>query len=232
MGLGLIIFVFIFIIINIIKRTAIFQKINAKWVLSFYGVLLLIAVVFYYLLPIESSVHKIVDNKQELARAQKSSEQLTMAASEGKQIAKENIAGVIIKQQWDFPYEGEKLEIIGDNEESSYVFKLIERKDVNDKKVEVTQYATRSIKQHIDLTDQIKPYRIQLEKNILKLAGPSPIDIQIGQFNNEFTITQITEGWSMDDPFYHDDDVWSETVLYIRVPKDVEIKGEVEFVTQ
>ncbi|MGM0876246.1 MAG: hypothetical protein ACQEWV_16115 [Bacillota bacterium] len=228
----LIIIAVIFSIVNAIKKASFFQRLNVKWVLSFYGVLLLVALVLFYVLPNERSLNYIVDNKPELAKAEKASQQLTMATSEGKQIDKENIDGVKVKKRWDFTYEGKKLEITGYDEQYASGFTLVERKDVNDNKIEVTQYHTRTIIQNIELTNEVGPFIIELAEDTLTIGDPNDIEFHVGKFDKEFTITQFTEEWSIEDPFSNEEDIWGENVLYIRVPKDVEVNGEVQFVTE
>lgn len=104
-------FAVIYKLINAFKKGALLQKLNLKWVLSVYGILLLLAVRIFYILPNERASNKIVISQEELSKAEKSRQLLTMAAAEGKQIPTENIDGVQIKNQWDFTYEGKKLEI-------------------------------------------------------------------------------------------------------------------------
>lgn len=99
----IIIIAVIFSTINVIKKASIFRKINVKLVLGLYGFLLLAAAVIFYLLPTEKSSNEIVSNHEELIQAQRASEQLTHAASGGKQIDRENIEGVQVKKAGIFP---------------------------------------------------------------------------------------------------------------------------------
>jgi hypothetical protein len=52
--------------------------------------------------------------------------------------------------------------------------------------------------------------------------------------DKEFTITQFNGEKRNDpfDPFVDETDVWGENVIYIQVPKDIEIEGNVQFVTE
>jgi uncharacterized protein (UPF0333 family) len=231
----IIIIAVIFSTINAIKKASIFRKINVKLVLGLYGLLLLAAAGIFYLLPTEKSSNEIVSNHEELIQAQRASEQLTHAASGGKQIDHENIEGVQVKKSWDIPYEGNKLEIIGEGEQYYTGFTLVKRKDSNDQKVEVTQYSTRTIMQKIDFTNEMKPYTLNIAGDTLSISDPNQVDIKVGKFNHEFTITQFAENRNSKDPFdpFEDEyDVFGENVIYIQVPKDVEVRGDVQFVTE
>ncbi|MBZ5750787.1 hypothetical protein [Metabacillus rhizolycopersici] len=217
--------------VNAIKRGTLLQKLNLKLVLGVYGALLLVAVVLFYLLPIEESLNKVVENQEELAKAERAGHLLINAASEGKQIEKENIDGVLIKKQWDFPYEGKQLEITQVDEQYSSAFILVERKDVEDNQVEVTQYYTRTIIENIELTDDIVPFTIELEEERLTISDTNMIDIHVGKFAKEFTISQFTSRNGID-LFSDVNRIGGENVLYIRVPKNVEVEGAVQFVTE
>jgi hypothetical protein len=232
--LVIIIIAVIFTTIKAIKKASIFQKINVKWIVSFYGIILLVSIVLFYSLPSEKSSNLIVSKKEELANAQRATDQLTLAASEGKQIDKENIEGVKVKKKWDIPFEGNKLEITGIGEQYYSGFALVKRKDVNDHNVEVAQYYTRTIMHNIDFTSEVKPYSLELVGDTLTISDPNQIDIQVGKMDKEFTITQFNGERRKDpfDPFADENDVWGENVIYIQVPKDIEVDGSVQFVTE
>ena len=93
----IIIIAIIYTRVNAIKRGTHLQKLNLKLVLSAYGALLLVAVGLFYLLPIEESLNKVVENQDELTKAERAGHLLINAASEGKQIEKENIDGVLLR---------------------------------------------------------------------------------------------------------------------------------------
>jgi hypothetical protein len=217
--------------VNAIKRGTFLEKLNLKLVLGVYGALLLVAVVLFYLLPIEGSLNKVVENQEELTKAEQAGNLLMSAASEGKQIEKENIDGVLIKKQWDFPYEGKQLDIAQVGQQYSIPFLLVERKDDDDGQIEVIHYYTRTIIENIEFTDERGPFTIQLEKDQLMISNPNMIDIHVGKFAKEFTISQFTSQNSMD-LFSDVNQIDGTNVLYIRVPKNVEVEGEVQFVTE
>lgn len=216
--------------VNAVKKGTLLQKINLKLVLGIYGALLLIAVGVFYLLPIEESLNKVVETQEELAQAGRAGDLLMITASEGKQIEKENIDGVFIKNRWDFPYEAKQLEVTQVDERHGIPFILIERKE-DDGQIEVIQYYTRAIIENIELTDEIAPFTIQLEKNQLMISNPNVIDMHVGKFAKEFTISQFTSQNGID-LFSDVNHIHGANVLYIRVPKNVEVEGEVQFVTE
>lgn len=217
--------------VNSIKKGRLLQKLNLKLVLGIYGALLLVAVGVFYLLPIEESLNNVVENQKELAQAERAGYLLMNAASEGKQIEKVNIDGVLIKKQWDFPYEGKQLDITQVGQQYSSPFILVERKEGDDGQIEVIHYYTRTIIENIEFTDERGPFTIQLEKDQLMISNPNMIDINVGQFAKEFTISQFTSQNGMD-LFSDVNQIDGTNVLYIRVPKNVEVEGEVQFVTE
>jgi energy-coupling factor transporter transmembrane protein EcfT len=230
--LVLIIIVVIYKLVNVIKKVPFLQKLNLKWMFSIYGVLLLVAIGLFYVLPIERSSNKIVDNQDKLVKVEKARQLLTMAASEGKQISKEKIDGVEIKNQWDFTYGEKQLDVTIADEQLGTLFTLVERKNVNDDRVEVIQYHTRTIIENLDLTDEIRPLTLELVEGELLIRDTNAVDIHLGKFAKEFTISQFTEEKGIEASFIDEDHIWAENVLYIRVPKDIEIEGDFQFVTQ
>ncbi|OAS83984.1 MULTISPECIES: hypothetical protein [Metabacillus] len=228
----LLIIVAIYKMVNVIKKVPFLQKLNLKWMLSIYGVLLLVAVGLFYVLPNERPSNKIVDNQDELVKVENARRLLTMAASEGKQISKENIEGVEIKNHWDFTYEEKQLDVTILDDQLGTLFTLVERKNVNDKRVEVMQYHTRTIIENLDITDDIPPLTLELVEGELTIRNTHSVDIHFGKFDKEFTITQFTEEKGIEDSFIDEDHIWGENVLYIRVPKDVNVEGDFQFVTQ
>ncbi len=233
-------FVIIFIIIAVIlllikfaKKRVLIQKLNVKWVFALYGLLLLGAIITFGFLPANDYKDYVV-SKEEISKAQKVAEQLFEAASEGKRIDNLKIEGVTKLKEWDFPFEGDRLNITNLND-MYYAYILIERKDTNDNRVQITQYQGKTIIQNIDLTAEERPYVIDLEKENLTINNPRIKDIQIGKFSKEMTINQFSEEKDSSNDIFEANDISADPVLYIQVPKDVRIEGneeEFQFVTE
>jgi|GEM_PF-7128061 len=224
----LILIVLIYSISKNIGKIPILQKLKIKWALVIYGAILLLALLFSYLIPAgDSSVYPAV-SETERNEAEKAGELLVKAAYDRKNIRKENIEDVEINDQSTIPFEGEQLEI---SVEETYgpLTVLVERKLENDQKIEYIEYHTKTIIENLDLTDEIDPLSVSIEGELLRVMNGGFKDIRIGMFDKEFTISQFTSdnGVELFDDSHH---VWGEHVLFLRIPKGVEVIDKYEYV--
>lgn len=97
----------------------------------------------------------------------------------------------------------------------------IERKDNDDRKIEVSSYVAPHYADSIDFTRIVSPPRIIFEKGILTIEVPSQQNLQFKSLSNSFTVNQfkqkdqnIREGNSS---------VFGGKAVYIRIPKNLEI---------
>ncbi|WP_226670052.1 hypothetical protein [Metabacillus litoralis] len=207
---------------KVISNTGIYEKLNLRWLLGLYAVVLFLSVCLFYLFPFDIGSKNVVDNKKEILNAQSESDALLTAALEGKKISEENLKGVLTREELNIPFEHNELEIFAEEQHGSNIV-LVERKSTDDQKINVTQYYTRAILGNIEVTEEIKPYIVELNENTLSIMYPEPLDIQVGKFAKEFTITQFTGEAGLFDTMNDDLDARGESVIYVKVPKDVKI---------
>ncbi len=233
--LVLLIIAVIFLSIKFAKRSTIIQKVNVKWVFILYCFLLIVSVPISYFLPVRNSANFSV-SEEEINKAKRAADYLSTAAFEGKRIDKDKIDGVTILKQWEFPFEGKHLEINREEEEYYYpILILIERKDENDNSIQITQYQSKTIIQHVDLTKQEESSLIDIKEESLTIRNPKQKEIRLAKFSKEFTINQFTTEKDSSNVFLEDSEIYSNPVLYIQIPKDVVVNGntdEIQFVNE
>lgn len=223
----LVIITLIYLFVKNIGRVPLLQKLKLKWILAIYGSILLAALIFSYLLPVGKSVEYQTVSDTERDLAEKAGEMLVKAAYNRKNISEENIAGVNIKNESTIPFEGKQLEL---SVEDTYgpITILVERKLENDNEIEYIEFETRTIIENLDLSEEIGPISVTVQED-LRIMNSDFEDINIGMFDKEFTISQFTsdEGFELFDDSHH---VWGEHVLFLRIPKDLELVDKYDYV--
>ncbi|WP_216772142.1 hypothetical protein, partial [Metabacillus halosaccharovorans] len=160
--------------------------------------------------------------------AERAGSALVKAAYDRKNIREKTIEGVEINHQSTIPYGGNQLEL---SVEETYgpLTILVERKEESDDEIEFIEYHTKTIIENLDLTDEFDPLSVSIEEDLLRVMNGGGKDIKIGMFDKEFTISQFTsdQGLELFSDSHH---VWGEHVLFLRIPKDVEIIDDFDYV--
>lgn len=114
-------------------------------------------------------------------------------------------------------YQGKTLEIdtiYGDVPEL-----YVERKQVDDGKIEVFCYASELTIDSIDFTDMAgEPLSYVLENNILTIKPPKEREVNVSIVKNEFTMNQFTEAREKGSHI-----IVNSPYLYMRIPKTLEL---------
>ncbi|XQY92683.1 hypothetical protein ACNRWW_04495 [Metabacillus sp. HB246100] len=206
-----------------LSHMVIFQRMNVKWIVGTYLILLVAGAIIYFMLPIHARTKEMVIDPKEINQLQQQSDALINAVLDGKDLANEHLGGVLKREKDILTYDKKELTITK-NEEYGSIFVLIKRKETNDSLIEVTEYYTRSVISSIDLTDKEEAYQFKLVENQLVFDYPESSSITISKFAKEFPVAQFSGGDNMisfmDESI---DSVHSGRAIYLEVPKDLEI---------
>lgn len=186
---------------------------NLPGIMVGYFIILLSCLIVLPMLPKEN--FPVTVSEKVLTEAKRGYIDLQNVAMEGRP---EQIEGVIKLKQWDFEFSGNQLEIAGADNNSGVMI-IADKKNTNDGKIEVINYATKTILEGIDATNGIKAPQVLLEGNRLKITMPEQYKVEIAKFNKEFVITQLTRNDRERGMQY----VIGAQVLYLRIPQKVEI---------
>jgi hypothetical protein len=204
------------------------SSLKVKWFLRAYGILLLLATILFFLHPTVNADYQNNGDSPGLGKVVENPSQIYDAALEGRIDQEE---AVYKKNQWSFELSDNQMHISFNGFEYEY-FLVAEKTSEHDGQVEVIHYATRSVFNDIDITDQIPSPEVQMDGNMIKISN-SQTHLEFSKMNNEFSITQFKGGSSFG-LNYQTVSNMGHNVLYIKVPSDVEIvyNGDIQYVRQ
>lgn len=223
---GIIFLIIIIILIVLLGKSNISLRYNIQfWLIAGYILLLLASPVVIQLLPQENFAEgkmKTLSNKDLYNRG----DLYTMAL----EARPEQTEGVFVLGKWELPYNGSMINVVegAGNEYGATI--MVEKKDSADGKIEAVNYATKAIVGRIDFSEFMKPHRVTLDGNVLKITAPEHLKIELGMFGRESVVSQILGDTGLESAPW----VNSTQLLYLRVPADVEVRSEadVQFVNK
>jgi hypothetical protein len=212
--LPLVIIIVLIIMLYVFQGYA--QHRELKWVFTAYLFLLLSSTVVYYLLPDIESNNSVVSKNEALNIDQedKRIQEFYTAAESGNL---DQFEDAIVKDQWSFDYSGSQLEIV-DN--LNAMLQVVERKETDDEKIEVTFYTTKNILGGIDVTNNINPISVTYKQNRLNILPPEQYEINIASFKKDFVVSQFN---GENTPFHSTSYSGGHQVIYIKIPNKVEV---------
>lgn len=123
-----------------------------------------------------------------------------------------------------FDFEGDQLWFKSLNSNALEIPIIIEEKNEVDGIVEVEIYSTLSSVDGIDLSDHIKPLNVMLKNNDTLQIGQPHSEISLISPKKEFIFNQFSKTKGEDEGYYPQTYL-GESLLYIRVPKEVTIEA-------
>ncbi len=191
---------------------------RVRWIFGIYiGVLVFCMIVDLFLPAKGTSDWKRVDPKA----VEKESLELYDAAVEGR-IA--DVGKKFIVTQWEFAYDKPILVLSSHENRSINTQIIVERKNVNDDKVEAAFYRTRANMNNLDITSLSKAPSLEIIEDDHVLSIKSELTkIKIAQFFNAFPVTQFTG-----EKMFDDDTSISpgQSILYLRIPKGLQLDNK------
>jgi hypothetical protein len=216
----IIVSIFIVLIVRITKGKAkyIYGK-RIHWILGGYVTILLICFILDTLNPSK----EMADLKRLHGKdLMKENTQLYNAAVEGKI---DKVGDKYIDKKWNFNFNGEKLNLVAENGGSFDTQIVVERKKTNDGKIDAAYYKARSSINDMEITNMTYPIGVKLMGDTLMLANQKEVKIKFSQFENVFSIKQFSgENWFS----HHSDFTEGQSVLYLRIPKNLELINQSE----
>lgn len=188
--------------------------------IGYFAVLVILSLLFYFI-PYELTPLAEEDRLRELEDIDA---QIYHAANNG---TLDKVDALYVKDRWSEPLSGNSIKIILPEEGPASALIYAERKSEKDGKIDITHYETRSVFQDIDF----ESHQLQVKDNSVEVINPKPIHIKVAGLNKEFTITQFTgeDGYYSNIPFTG---IVGTEVFYLRIPKDVEVEGDIWFVKE
>lgn len=225
----LIIFLVIMLSFVFVKRSKRLNRVflrgsKGKWILGMYVLTLLSSVV---LLLILQSLNVVEFTKPaDIKKAMEAESELMDAAFN---LELNEISDEYIRKVWDFDYDEEEIVVSLRDADFNPIMIMAERKDTNDGKIEVVHYATQTVVEDIDVSDRLKGPHVELEDNTLKVSLPAN-EIKLVKTTKDFTISQFTGAKPIFDGGANI--VTGSKLLFLKIPKDLEVIGNVQIVNQ
>ncbi|WP_456272519.1 hypothetical protein [Bacillus sp. AK031] len=210
----------------LIKRQAggILRGKRINWLLSGYLVILIAATIFSYTLPSERAFQGEVLTDKELKKEQEEKGKFMTLARGGKIHEAE---GAVLLKDWEFSLDGKELTVPVSNS-NYYLPVLVEIKEAEDGVVEAAHFTTKSFISNVDVTSEINSPSIEIKDGTFRMYPPAPIDLKLAKFSQPLPFHQFSEDYTSMfgdlDPFH------GSEVIYLKVPSDIIVNGNVEYV--
>ncbi|MBP1080096.1 hypothetical protein JOC74_000584 [Bacillus capparidis] len=184
------------------------------WIFASYVAALLVSVLLFYMLPEKSPA---VGGKVQPETANKELREFDNLVHDGRL---GDIDPRYKKKQWKFQYQLKQLNIEGYIDPSI----VIERKQGTDGTIEAIYFATDTILEGFKIS-KLPSVNVRLNEESLIIDSPEPIQIELGLYSKEFPIRQFTDEQFMGESKEDGSTFTPMEVIYLRVPKDLEITG-------
>ncbi|MEI2401211.1 hypothetical protein, partial [Paenibacillus phytohabitans] len=193
---------------------------STKVLLGTYFIILVATVIVYYSIP-QSSFFASESDTENLTY-----DQIHQAIEQGKI---ENVEAIKEKERWNIPFEQKELNI--QLFENNNMYAIFDRKENEDKTIEVIYYVANTNFNGYDFYEEIPVPSVTIEGNYLTAYPPTDNQVKLYSFHNDFVISQFRGGGITDDfeRRYEDDKPLNYEFLIVRVPKSIELIGS-EFV--
>jgi len=181
------VFLLITVVLSIIlvRRGSFFLRHNMQFRLTAgYILLLLVSPFLLQILPLDNLHDMKMITVSEKDMALVNEEKLFAQALRGRP---EQAEGAFVLKRWEFPFSGNLINV----EFSEDYLVIVERQESVDGRIEAVNYATKTVVELIDFSEVIKPYRVTLDGNVLKVEAPQYQKIERAAFSREFVVRQI-----------------------------------------
>lgn len=221
----LVIFIIIGFIIRIISKNFPSISINMK---------MIFAIVYFIILCVALLIFCFIPNKNFIASnyPQENSD-YNNAADDFKQLVIDGKLGSskkFIKQgSNNFQIKGKFLKIQGGTDANEKIW--VQRKEQNDGKIQVTNYAAKSIFHGIDITNKFLPLTSHFKDDTLTIDKAADKEINISVFAYDFTVNQFIKD-NNNQSSYIVPDPYTRIIL-IKIPKNFQIdwiKSKIEMI--
>lgn len=198
-----------------------FSRISLKHTVTkyiFVGYLLILIAAFgFYEAAISKNLVEIDPN--EIQQLDNKVNRFFMNLYEGK-ISEIDDEFIYEQKQIEFPYD--KLMIVSKTAaEDIGVPIIVEKKDVDDNLIDMIHFRTKPEVDYLDSFEMDDLLKYEWKKNTLFFEIPDEIEFTLGSFKKEFPILQFTG--EKDEESLELINLVRFNILYLRVPKDVEI---------
>jgi hypothetical protein len=196
---------------------------RGNWVFGSYLALLFIGAGISYLIPSDSfEIEPLTD--EEMKVQQKNNEQYYDLAWQGRI---DEAKGAVFQKEWELPYEGEELNVPFESGEY-FITIFVEETEADDGIIRAGHYTGKAFVDNIDITSLAPSPELKIEGDTLQIIPPEPVEVKVAKTAYPYPFHQFTDGYKM---FENDGSAFfGGEIIYLRVPSDVKVTGNVEYV--
>lgn len=208
-----------------IMNSKIWNGKKTKWLLSGYGVVLLLSLPVYFVLQQESEAIGKTDSPRNMFNDY--GNVIYEAVRRGEI---DSLAGTAVSKKWEIPYDQTTLDIASFSP-GWMIPVFVEKQPDKSGDIEIHYFAPESYVDGIKIPLQKNPPEVKVSNGELNIRQPKPLEIELVKFDTEFTIDQFTRVGTWEDRIDRSRSFSSGgDVLYIRVPDTLEVTGEFQWV--
>lgn len=230
-SLVLVIGIVVFVIAIAKKTTVRLTIMNTKIIVllfSCYLGILLATSILFFLLPINDFAYEQVELYQHDPENPYTDQDYYSAIDQGRF---EDARGISLREEWAFEYEGDSIQFKSNPDPYVEMRVMVDRKDVNDNKIEMAYYTSRTVVGGFDITEEVGKYEFNFDNGTIFITKPRPYELQLSTFNSEFPTRQFTDE-SIHSSYDRSFSMRGENIIFLKIPKDLEIKEQPEIYIQ
>ncbi|WP_113929051.1 hypothetical protein [Bacillus sp. P14.5] len=196
---------------------------RGNWVFGSYMALLFIGAVISYLVPNNPYGSEPL-TEEEMKVQEKNNEELYSLVWKGRI---DEAKGAVLHKDWELKYEGDEL-MVPYEDGNYYLRVLVERTDRGDGVIQAGHYSGTTFIDNIDVTSKVPSPELRIVDGNLQIIPPARVEAKVAKTGYPYPFHQFADGYRM----FEDNrgSFYGSEILYLRVPSNVKVNGEVEYV--
>ena len=188
-----------------------------KWMFGGYVTILVLSVVLYAFM-MNSNVQSTTIVSE--AEASEEEQKFHEAIYQGRT---DEVDPKEVEKTFEIAYHNNQLHIASDSNDDVDAAVIVEKKRVDDHKIEGIIYKPKLFINELDVSKEIKPLEIKWSDDTLTIISPEVTELRFAMLKREFPFTQFTGEQWFDT---HTTSFERPSILYLRVPKELKINGQ------
>lgn len=181
-----------------------------------YAAILIICMLVNFVIPGKGTADLKQADEKELDRI---SQELYDAALAGRM---DQVDKSFLQKTWSFDYREPKLEFLVNSENYVNVSVFVERKAVDDGRIEAGFYQNGLNIDNININELQDSPRLELEDDQLVIMKPIKTKLKFSKFGSVFSVNQFTGETSLGSGSIST----GPNILYIKIPKNLELTAQ------
>ncbi|MGD6968278.1 hypothetical protein ACQCVP_17755 [Rossellomorea vietnamensis] len=196
---------------------------RGNWVFGSYIAILFIGAVLSYLVPNNSTGIDPL-SEEELKAEEMNNRQFHDLAWKGRI---DEAKGAVLHKEWEMDYEGKELMVPYENG-NYYINILVEKTENDEGTIHAAHYTGKEFLDNVDVTSKLPSPELRIVEGTLQITPPFPVEVKVAKTAFPYPFHQFTDGYSMFEN--NRGSLYGMEILYLKVPSDIKVNGDVEYV--